>query len=48
MNFEKISEIIVVLIFTFDFWGNMAIDIGKAKPNDNVHANAFNGKLRRG
>jgi len=36
------------MIFTLDFCGNSAIDIGNAKPNERVHANVFNGKLIRG
>jgi hypothetical protein len=38
----------MILIFTFAFCGNNAIDIGNAKPNERVHARVFNGKLRRG
>ena len=36
------------LIFTLDFCGNKAIDIGNAKPNEKVHARVLSGKLRRG
>jgi hypothetical protein len=36
------------LVFTLDFCGNSAMDIGNAKPNEIVHASVFKGKLRRG
>lgn len=36
------------IIFTLDFCGNKAIDIGKAKPNEKVHASVFNGMFKRG
>jgi hypothetical protein len=45
-NMIKINSI--NLIFTLDFCGNNAIDIGKAKPNEIVQASVFKGKLRRG
>ncbi len=36
------------MIFTLDFCGNNAIDIGNAKPKEIVHASVFKGILRRG